>query len=147
MPDRNKIIGDCCWYRHISGTARQYQPNKLSSFLFFVIYRVLKQQFVRAHYLVPNPPGLQLHLLGRHGEEGGHAQRHPGRHRVGVQPEGDPGDDDQHTAGNVDCQQVVGELPFKGEVHREAAVLAWGQCHVSISSSIRRFVITGEGLY
>ena len=23
-----------------------YQPNKLSSFLFFVIYRVLKQQFV-----------------------------------------------------------------------------------------------------
>ena len=78
----------------------QYQPNKLSTFPFFVIYRVLKSD-----------------LLGRHGQEGGHAQGDPGRHGVGVQPEGDPGHDDQHTAGNVDCQQVVRELPFKGEVH------------------------------
>ena len=45
-----------------------------------------------------------------HGEEGGHPQRHPGWHRAAVQPEGDPGHDDQHAGGNVDGQEVVGEL-------------------------------------
>ena len=49
----------------------------------------------------------------------------PGRDGVLVQPEADPGDDDEHAAGDVDRQQVVGELPLKGEVHGEAAVLAW----------------------
>ena len=63
-------------------------------------------------------------LLRRHGEQGGDAQGDPGGDSVGVEPEADPGHDDEHAAGHVDCQQVVGELPLEGEVHREAAVLA-----------------------
>ena len=63
-------------------------------------------------------------LLRGHGEQGGDAQGDPGGDSVGVEPEADPGHDDEHAAGHVDCQQVVGELPLEGEVHREAAVLA-----------------------
>ena len=61
-------------------------------------------------------------LLCRHSEEGGDAQADPGGHRVGVQPEGDPGHDDQHAAGDVDCQQVVGELSLEGKVNSQTAV-------------------------
>lgn len=57
------------------------------------------------------------YLLGGHGQQCGHTQAHPGRHGVGVQPEADPGHDDKHAAGDVDCQQVVGELSLEGEVH------------------------------
>ena len=67
----------------------------------------------------PVDPGY----LGGHGEEGRHPQRHPGRHRPVVQPERDPGDDDQHTGGNVDGEQVVGELPLEDENNLETAVL------------------------
>ena len=56
--------------------------------------------------------------LGGHGQEGRHPEGHAGRHRVGVQPEGDPGDDDEHAAGHVDGQQIVGELALEGQVHR-----------------------------
>ena len=48
----------------------------------------------------------------------------PGRDRVGVEPEGDPGHDDQHAAGHVDGQQVVRELTLKRQVDRQTAVLA-----------------------
>ena len=67
---------------------------------------------------------LASDLLCGHGEQGGDAEGDPGGDSVGVQPEADPGDDDEHAAGHVDGQQVVGELPLKGEVHGEAAVLA-----------------------
>ena len=62
--------------------------------------------------------------LGGHGEEGRHSQRHSGRYGLGVQPEVDPGDDDEHTAGDVDGDQVVGELSLEHQVHRQTAVLA-----------------------
>ena len=62
--------------------------------------------------------------LGGHGEQGGDPERHPGRDGVRVQPEADPGDDDEHAAGNVDGDQVVGELPLEDQVDGEAAVLA-----------------------
>ena len=75
---------------------------------------------------------LASDLLCGHGEQGGDAQGDPGGDSVGVQPEADPGDDDEHAAGHVDGQQVVGELPLKGEVHGEAAVLAWAQSAVLI---------------
>ena len=52
-----------------------------------------------------------------HGQQGGHAQAHSGGHSVGVQPEADPGHNDQHAAWDVDCQQVVGELSLEGEIH------------------------------
>ena len=48
----------------------------------------------------------------------------PGRDGVLVQPEADPGDDDEHAAGHVDRDQVVGELPLEDQLHLEAAVLA-----------------------
>ena len=75
---------------------------------------------------------LASDLLCGHGEQGGDAEGDPGGDSVGVQPEADPGDDDEHAAGHVDGQQVVGELPLKGEVHGEAAVLAWTQSAVLI---------------
>ena len=49
----------------------------------------------------------------------------PGRDSVGVQPEGDPGHDDEHAAGHVDGEQVVGELTLERQVNRQATVLAW----------------------
>ena len=63
--------------------------------------------------------------LRGHGEQRGDAQRHAGRHRLGVEPEVDPGDDDEHAARHVDRDQVVGELPLEHQVHRQAAVLTW----------------------
>ena len=36
-----------------------------------------------------------------------------------------PGHNDEHAAGHVDGEQVVGELPLEGQVHRQAAVLPW----------------------
>ena len=34
-----------------------------------------------------------------------------------VQPEGEPGDDDDHEAGDVDGDQVEGQLPGKRQVN------------------------------
>jgi hypothetical protein len=62
--------------------------------------------------------------LRRHGEEGGDAKRDACGHGVRVQPEADPGYDDEHTARNVDGDQVVAELPLEDQVDGEAAVLA-----------------------
>ena len=89
--------------------------------------------------------------LGGHGEEGGDPEGHPSRHglprlhssqalrrnhwigfdksfcpcHLWVNPEGEPGHDDEHAGGHVDGQHVVGELPLQGQVHQQAAVLAW----------------------
>ena len=67
---------------------------------------------------------LASDLLCGHGEQGGDAEGDPGGDSVGVQPEADPGDDDEHAAGHVDRDQVVGELPLEDQLHLEAAVLA-----------------------
>ena len=42
---------------------------------------------------------------------------------LGVAPEVDPGHDDEHAAGHIDGDEVVGELPLEHQVHRQAAVL------------------------
>ena len=55
--------------------------------------------------------------LGGHGQEGGHTQRHPRGHGLGVQPEVDPGHDDEHAAGHVDGDEVVGELSLEHQVN------------------------------
>ncbi len=65
--------------------------------------------------------------LGGHGEEGGDAERDASRDGVLVQPEGHPGDDDQHAARHVDGDQVVRELALEDELHLQAAVLACGR--------------------
>ena len=63
--------------------------------------------------------------LGGHGQQGGDPEGDPGRNGVRIEPEADPGDDDQHAARHVYGDQVVGELPLENEVHRETAVFAW----------------------
>ena len=83
--------------------------------------------------------------LGGHGEQRGHPQGHPGGDGVLVQPEADPGHDDQHAARDVDCQQVVGELPLKRQVHSQAAVLACkitrvSYCSYNLVSKLEKFV-------
>ena len=49
---------------------------------------------------------------------------------------GHPGDDDEHAAGHIDSEKVVGELSLEGQIHRQTAVLPcikmtmiknWGQ--------------------
>ena len=34
-----------------------------------------------------------------------------------------PRDDDEHTAGHIDGEKVIGELSLEGQIHRQAAVL------------------------
>ncbi len=63
--------------------------------------------------------------LRGHGQQRGDAQRDAGRHRVGVEPERDPGDDDEHAAGHVDGQQVVRELALESQIHRQTTVVSY----------------------
>ncbi len=42
---------------------------------------------------------------------------------LGIEPEVDPWDNDQHAARDVDGDEVVGELSLEHQVHRQAAVL------------------------
>ena len=48
----------------------------------------------------------------------------PCRHRVGVQPEGDPGHDDEHAARDVDGDEIVGELALEHKVNGQATVFS-----------------------
>ena len=82
--------------------------------------------------------------LGGHGQEGGHAQRHPRGHGLGVQPEVDPGDDDEHAAGHVDGDEVVGELPLEDQVHRETAVLPSVGLDVAVAAGVLLYVEPGQ---
>ena len=45
---------------------------------------------------------------GGHGQQGRDGQRHPGRGRLVVQPEGHPGYADRHEGWDVDSKDVVG---------------------------------------
>ena len=42
---------------------------------------------------------------------------------LGVNPEGEPGDNDEHTGGDVDGEHVVRELTLQRQLHQQAAVL------------------------
>ena len=44
------------------------------------------------------------------------------KRNLGVYPEGEPGDDDEHAGWDVDGKHVVRELPLQGQLHQEAAV-------------------------
>ena len=65
---------------------------------------------------------------GGESQQSAHAQRYPGRGRLVVDPEGEPGDDDDHDAGDVHGDQEVRELPGEDQVHLETAVLPCSQC-------------------
>ena len=53
-----------------------------------------------------------------------------------VEPEVDPGHDDEHAAGHVDGDEVVGELALEHEVHGEAAVLSGVGLHVAVAARV-----------
>ena len=69
-----------------------------------------------------------------------------------VQPEGHPGHADRHEGGDVDGEDVVGQLveggcwmfddpsktdlPFEHHVHRETTVKARGRLHVALNQKI-----------
>ena len=56
---------------------------------------------------------------GGHGEHSGHSQTDSGRSGASIQPEADPGDDDDEGGGDVDLDQVVAhgtdELDLTGQ--------------------------------
>ena len=130
-----------------------FQIEKLDTLLFIRNWEeniVPSVQTILAHLGVGH--GGQRALDARHG--GGHRQqsRHPESHPGGnlahgsvrdnyiycwyyrfiVQPEGEPGDDHDHEAGDVDGDDVEGELAGEHEVHPEAGVLPGGRGHVAI---------------
>ncbi len=45
-------------------------------------------------------------------------------YRIMVQPEGHPGDHDDHQGGDVDGDDVVGDLALESHVHSQTAVFA-----------------------
>ncbi len=53
-----------------------------------------------------------------------------------VEPEIDPGHDDEHAAGHIDGDEVVGELALENEVHSEAAVLSGVGLHVAVAARV-----------
>ena len=53
-------------------------------------------------------------------------------YRFVVKPEREPGDDHDHEAGDVDGDDVEGELPGEHKVHPEAGVLPSSRGHVAI---------------
>ena len=53
----------------------------------------------------------------------GLTQGYTSRYGALIQPEGHPGDDDQHTAGYVNLDEIVAELSFEEQIHLQTAVL------------------------
>lgn len=61
-------------------------------------------------FLLPQNPSSYLRY---HCQKRGDPEWNTSRYSVRIQPEAHPGDDDQHTARNVDLKKVVTELSFK----------------------------------
>ena len=53
-------------------------------------------------------------------------------YRFVVQPEGEPGDDHNHEAGDVDGDDVEAELPREHQVHPQTRVRARRRDHVAV---------------
>ena len=60
---------------------------------------------------------LAVGVLGGEGQQGGHAQGHAGGHGLGLDPETDPGHDDDQTGGDVGVEEVVAQPPLEHEHH------------------------------
>lgn len=61
--------------------------------------------------------GPRSRALGCHGEDSGDAEAYTGRGSIHVDPEGDPGQDDNEQAGNVHLNQIVAHLPLQVKLH------------------------------
>ena len=53
-------------------------------------------------------------------------------YRLVIYPEGEPGDNDDHHGGQVDGDDVEGDLPDEQELHLEATVLSSGRLDVAV---------------
>ena len=58
---------------------------------------------------------MTVGMLGGESEEGGDSQGDPGRHRLGLDPEADPGHDDDQAGWDVGVEQVVAQPPLEHE--------------------------------
>ena len=54
-------------------------------------------------------------MLGGQSEEAGDPQGDPGRYSLGLDPEADPGHDDDQTGRDVSVEQVVAQPPLEHE--------------------------------
>ena len=64
-------------------------------------------------------------MLRAESEQTGHPQRDSGWHRLWLDPERDPGHDDDQTGGDVGVEQVVAESTLEHEDALEAGELSW----------------------
>ena len=64
-------------------------------------------------------------MLGGEGQQGGHAQGHPGGDSLGLDPETDPGHDDYEAGGDVGVEEVVAQSPLKHEDHLQTGKVAY----------------------
>ena len=74
--------------------------------------------------------------LRRHGEHGEQPQGYPGGDGVHVQPEGDPGQDDDQDRRDVDLRDVEAETPGQFEPQHDARVIHWNGGGVQLIRSI-----------
>ena len=66
-------------------------------------------------------------MLGGESQQGGHSQRYPGRHGLRLDPETDPGHDDDQTGGDVGVEQVVAQPPLEHKHHLQTGEVACRQ--------------------
>ena len=62
-------------------------------------------------------------------------------YRFVVEPEGEPGDDHNHEAGDVDGDDVEAELPREHQVHPQTRVRARRRDHVAVPAQAIRGMI------
>ncbi len=60
----------------------------------------------------------------RHGQDGGDAERNPGRRGLPVEPEGNPRDDDDQAGRNVNLDQVVAHRAHELDLQRHSRIVA-----------------------
>ena len=63
-------------------------------------------------------------MLRAESEQTGHPQRDSGWHRLWLDPEWDPGHDDDQTGGDVRVEEVVAQATLEHEHHLQAGELA-----------------------
>ena len=63
-------------------------------------------------------------MLGGESQQGGHSQGDPGRNGLRLDPETDPGHDDDQTGGDVGVEQVVAQPSLEHEHHLQACEVA-----------------------
>lgn len=72
-------------------------------------------------------PNQCTRRLRSDGQQRGHPQRGPARHRVDVHPERYPGNDHDQHGGQITLHQVETDAPAQVELRHQAAVISYGQ--------------------